>query len=86
MSHKREKSCHESEVSYVKRIMDLGYITGQTRNLSLDVIRWNVMIIYTSVFYVKHACTVLEFILLVLSARDILFRWLFIFIVFLEYL
>lgn len=59
---------------------------GQTRNLSLDVIRWNVMIIYTYVFYVKHACTVLEFILLVLSARDILFRWLFIFIVFLEYL
>lgn len=59
---------------------------GQTRNLSLDVIRWNVMIIYTYVFYVKHACTVLEFILLVLSARDILFKWLFIFIVFLEYL
>lgn len=86
MSHKREKSCHESEVSYVKRIMDLGHITGQTRNLSLDVIRWNVMIIYTYVFYVKHACTVLEFILLVLSARDILFSWLFIFIVFLEYL
>lgn len=86
MSHKREKSCHESEVSYVKRIMDLGYVTGQTRNLSLDVIRWNVMIIYNYVFYVKHACTVLEFILLVLSARDILFRWLFIFIVFLEYL
>lgn len=51
---------------------------------SLDVIRWNVMITY--VFYVKHACTVLEFILLVLSARDIFFRWLFIFIVFLEYL
>lgn len=86
MSHKREKSCHESEVSYVKRTMDLGYVTGQTRNLSLDVIRWNVMIIYTYVFYVKHACTVLEFILRVLSARDILFRWLFIFIVFLEYL
>lgn len=86
MSHKREKSCHESEVSYVKRIMDPAYVTGQTRNLSLDVIRWNVMIIYTYVFYVKHACTVLEFILLVLSARDILFRWLFIFIVFLEYL
>lgn len=86
MLHKREKSCHESEVSYVKRIMDLGYVTGQTRNLSLDVIRWNVMIIYTYVFYVKHACTVLEFILLVLSARDILFSWLFIFIVFLEYL
>lgn len=55
MSHKREKSCHESEVSYVKRIMDLGYVTGQTRNLSLDVIRWNVMITY--VFCVKHACT-----------------------------
>lgn len=55
MSHKREKSCHESEVSYVKTIMDLGHITGQTRNLSLDVIRWNVMITY--VFCVKHACT-----------------------------
>lgn len=55
MSHKREKSCHGSEVSYVK-IVDLGYVTGQTRNLSLDVIRWNVMIIYTYVFYVKHAC------------------------------
>lgn len=54
MLYKREKLCYESEVSYSKRIMDLGYVIGQIRNFLLDVIRWNVMIIY--VFYVKYVC------------------------------
>lgn len=86
MLYKREKLCYESEVSYVKRIMDLGYVIGQIRNFLLDVIRWNVMIIYIYVFYVKYVCIVFEFILLVFFVRDIFFKWLFIFIVFLEYL
>lgn len=54
MLYKREKLCYESEVSYVKRIMDLGYVIGQIRNFLLDVSRWNVMIIY--VFCVKYVC------------------------------
>lgn len=86
MVYKREQLCYESEVSYVKRIMDLGYVIGQIRNFLLDVIRWNVMIIYIYVFYVKYVCIVFEFILLVFFVRDIFFKWLFIFIVFLEYL
>lgn len=86
MVYKREQLCYESEVSYVKRIMDLGYVIGQIRNFLLDVIRWNVMIIYIYVFYVKYVCIVFEFILLVFFVRDIFFSWLFIFIVFLEYL